>query len=207
VTENVNEGTDTVQSSITYTLGANLENLTLTGSAAIKGTGNTLDNIIVGNIGANTLTGNNGKDILDGNGGNDTLAGGDGSDTYVFRRTDGKDIINETAGIAGDIDTVKMTGDISAAEPVIVKQNNDFYLFVDANNYMKIANQFKNANYGLERLEVSDGYYVTRQDIDNIVSTMVAINNDPGMDIIQKYNAMMNDQTYISILAQSWHQG
>ncbi|MBU1711919.1 MAG: hypothetical protein KKD47_02330, partial [Proteobacteria bacterium] len=206
ITEYDNEGTDIVNSSVTYTLGANIENLTLTGSSAIKGTGNTLDNIIIGNSGANTLSGNNGNDSLDGNGGNDTLTGGNGSDTYIYRRTDGKDIINETAGIAGDSDIVKMTDGISAVEPVIVKQNNDLYLFVDANNYVKVASQFQNENYGIERLEVSDGYYITRQDIDNIVSTMIAINNDPGMDIIQKYNAMMNDQTYTSVLAQSWHQ-
>jgi Ca2+-binding RTX toxin-like protein len=63
VTENVNEGMDTVQSSVTYMLAANVENLTLTGTAAINGTGNALDNILAGNSAANTLTGGTGNDI------------------------------------------------------------------------------------------------------------------------------------------------
>jgi Ca2+-binding RTX toxin-like protein len=69
-----------VQSSVTYTLGNNLENLTLTGTAAINGTGNTLNNVLTGNSGNNTLTGLAGDDTLNGGGGNDTLNGGDGND-------------------------------------------------------------------------------------------------------------------------------
>jgi Ca2+-binding RTX toxin-like protein len=75
ITEALSEGTDTVQSSISWTLGANLENLTLTGTAAIDGTGNALFNVLIGNSGNNSLNGG---------AGNDTLTGGLGSDQFVF---------------------------------------------------------------------------------------------------------------------------
>jgi Ca2+-binding RTX toxin-like protein len=75
VIENPNEGTDKVQSSISYGLTANVENLTLTGSAAISGTGNSLNNTIVGNSGNNVLSGGLGNDLL---------TGGSGADHFVF---------------------------------------------------------------------------------------------------------------------------
>src|SRR6185436_17442764 len=62
VVEAANEGTDTVQSSVSFTLGANVENLTFTGTGASDGTGNSLNNILTGNVGANVLTGGAGND-------------------------------------------------------------------------------------------------------------------------------------------------
>lgn len=84
ITENPNEGVDTVQSNITYTLGNNLENLALLGTVTIDGTGNALDNVIVGNKANNTLTGGAGNDTLDGGLGADRLIGGAGDDTYII---------------------------------------------------------------------------------------------------------------------------
>ncbi len=99
-TEAINSGTDLVQSSVTWTLGANLENLTLTGTAAINGTGNEFDNIITGNASANILNGGAGNDVLIGGAGNDTLTGGVGNDSFVFSTGFGKDTITDfTAGL------------------------------------------------------------------------------------------------------------
>jgi Ca2+-binding RTX toxin-like protein len=93
VTEAANEGSDTAESSITYMLGVNVENLTLTGTAAINGTGNALNNVLIGNSAANTLRGGVGNDRLDGGLGSDTMAGGAGNDTYVVNQTG--DVVTE----------------------------------------------------------------------------------------------------------------
>jgi serralysin len=93
--ENSGEGTDTVQSSLNWTLAANFENLTLTG-AAVTGTGNAENNVITGNALANTLTGGDGNDTLAGNDGADTLVGGLGLDT--IQGGAGDDIISYAIG-------------------------------------------------------------------------------------------------------------
>ncbi|WP_189836413.1 putative Ig domain-containing protein [Sulfuriferula multivorans] len=100
ITENLNEGTDLVQSSVTYTLAANVDNLTLTGTTAINGTGNTLDNVLTGNSAANTLAGGAGNDRLVGGAGADTMQGGTGNDTFVVDVA--TDIVTENANEGSD---------------------------------------------------------------------------------------------------------
>jgi Ca2+-binding RTX toxin-like protein len=84
VTELSGEGADTVRTNLSsYTLGANIENLTYTGNSTLSGTGNGLANAITGGTGNDTLDGGAGNDVLDGAGGNDTLTGGTGDDSLV----------------------------------------------------------------------------------------------------------------------------
>ena len=80
IIEAANSGIDTVRASVSWTLGNYLNNLSLTGTNAINGTGNDLNNKITGNAANNSLNGGNGNDTLTGSGGNDTLDGGNGSD-------------------------------------------------------------------------------------------------------------------------------
>lgn len=122
LTESANQGTDTVQSTVSYTLKTNFENLTLfsTTISNINGTGNSINNIIIGNSGNNTLdgqagddsllgfTGNDillgqiGNDTLDGGTGNDTLYGNEGNDTYVVDAMG--DVVIEGVGVNEGID-------------------------------------------------------------------------------------------------------
>ncbi len=105
ITELLAEGDDTVLASATYSLlakAANVESLTLSGTSAINGTGNALNN---------TLTGNSAANVLDGGAGNDTLIGGAGNDTYVVDNA--ADWIAELA--AGGLDLVQSSLTLSLA--------------------------------------------------------------------------------------------
>jgi len=92
--EAVGGGLDTVLASLTWALGTEVENLTLTGTMAIDATGSTKNNLLVGNLAANTLDGGTGAD---------TMTGGMGSDTYIVDNTG--DQTNEL--VSGGLDTVK----------------------------------------------------------------------------------------------------
>jgi Ca2+-binding RTX toxin-like protein len=108
IIEALNEGTDSVQSGVTFTLSDYVENLTLTGKGLINGTGNNQGNIITGNTAANTLNGGLGTDTLDGGAGNDTLSGGDGADIFRFSTALGKVNIDTITDFATGIDRIDL---------------------------------------------------------------------------------------------------
>ncbi|MCT8632310.1 Ig-like domain-containing protein [Glaesserella parasuis] len=99
ITENADEGDDTVLSAVNFDLTTltNVENITLIGTTANAATGNALNNTLVANNIGNTLTGGVGDDRLVGGLGADTLIGGEGSDTFVFNTT-----------LNGKIDTIDL---------------------------------------------------------------------------------------------------
>jgi Ca2+-binding RTX toxin-like protein len=93
-----------MSSSISLTLAANVENLSLSGTAAINATGNQQANTLLGNAAANVLTGGLG---------NDALTGGLGNDTYVFARGYGTDTVTDTDATAGNQDVLSFLAGVN----------------------------------------------------------------------------------------------
>ncbi|TAL41658.1 MAG: hypothetical protein EPN89_18780, partial [Methylovulum sp.] len=125
---------DRVDSSVSYPLGANLENLRLTGTVAINGAGNDLNNSLAGNVAANRLTGGNGDDKLIGGLGRDDLTGGLGADEFKFSSV-------EESGIDTTIrDTIR---DFSTGEGDKINLS-----VIDANMVLKGNNAFTSITVG-----------------------------------------------------------
>lgn len=101
VTENINEGYDILFSTITYTLQENTEDLYLTGSLNINGTGNDLTNYLAGNSAENILDGAAGNDTINGWAGADTMIGGKGNDRYYIDNAG--DIVTEATSNGYDV--------------------------------------------------------------------------------------------------------
>jgi Ca2+-binding RTX toxin-like protein len=122
------DGIDTVQSIFSYTLGEEIENLELTGNASIRGSGNILDNTLIGNSGDNFLQGFAGNDTIIAGAGNDTLIGGEGSN-YLTGGSGADFFVFDTVPIIGQVDIVT---DFNAAEDTIQLNVEIFTRFISA---------------------------------------------------------------------------
>lgn len=177
VTENSNEGVDTVESNVTWTLGANLENLILTGGAALNGTGNNLDNEIVGNAGANSLTGAAGHDRLDGMAGADTLTGGTGNDTYILGRGYGSDTVVENDSAVANTDAVQFLGGVSANQLWFRKisgTNNLEVSIIGTADKVTMKDWYLGSAYHVEQFKTSDGKMLLDSQVQNLVNAMAS---------------------------------
>lgn len=159
ITELANEGTDTVESSITHTLSAHVERLMLTGSGNLNGTGNELDNQLFGNDGDNQLSGLAGSDYLDGKLGADRMIGGAGDDTYVVDNigdrvvelsNGGNDIVRSSISfkLPANVENLLLTGtgDINAT-------GNDLDNTLTGNS----GNNVLNGGIGADTMKGADG--------------------------------------------------
>jgi trimeric autotransporter adhesin len=147
VVEAADEGIDTVQSSISYSLLENVENLTLTGNGALSGTGNALANTITGNAGNNILDGGAGNDTLNGGAGADSMYGGLGDDTFIVDNVGDMVVEAEGAGIDIVMSSVSYALD-GNIENLTLTGNDDIVGTGNALDNVIIGNTGKNTLYG-----------------------------------------------------------
>ena len=202
VTEAANSGFDTVRSSVTHTLAANVENLTLTGTGALNGTGNALSNRLIGSAGVNALTGAAGADYLEGAGGNDTLAGGAGNDTYMLARGYGTDTIQENDTTSANLDIAKFAADISANQLWFRKISSNLEVSViGTNDKFLVSNWYSGSRYQVERFEAGDGKATTSSQVQNLVQAMASF-SPPAMGQTQM---PVNYQSQLAnVIAANW---
>lgn len=198
VVELAGEGYDKVKSSISYTLGANLEEGQLLGSAAINLTGNELNNVLTGNDGNNTLIGGAGNDTLNGGAGIDTMIGGSGNDTYILDQAEELALIQEADETGRDLLDIQY----NAAQNAVVNLSQSNLQYVEsvrltgAGAFTVTGNALDNKLFGNADANVLDGgagvdtltggagddIYV----IDNIGDTIVEL-ADEGRDQVKSW--------------------
>jgi Ca2+-binding RTX toxin-like protein len=165
VVENAGEGTDEVISSVSHTLGAHVENLTLTGTANLSGIGNALSNLLAGNASANVLDGGAGNDTLDGGGGDDTMLGGAGDDTYRFYSGGGVVSIVDSSGT----DQLVFGGDILASAVTASRTGSQVTLAVSATDSLTF-DETAPGQYSVETVSFEGGPVWQAVDIRRMVN-------------------------------------
>lgn len=201
VIENPGSGVDTVKSSLTYSLGPNVENLELLPDSAfawfdanIDGTGNNLDNTLKGNDAANTLSGLGGDDTLSGNDGDDNLAGGDGNDvlgggrgddfleggdgndSYHYWFRDDNDEISEIGGYDQLwLENISLQDIVAAGQggtdDLVIEIDIPFYLGL--NDTITIDHWYQSPAYRIEEISI-DGLLLSGDDFIGLVQLIQA---------------------------------
>ncbi|MBQ4855820.1 calcium-binding protein [Rhodanobacter sp. B2A1Ga4] len=183
VVEVADEGVDTIQSSVSYTLPAHVERMELSGSASVDGFGNALDNELIGNSGSNRLEGQDGDDVLLGNGGNDTLVGGAGNDQL----DGGYGVDQMTGGIGDDTYVVDTESD------VIVEQVGEGFDVVNAHSSYSLSGNIEK----LVLVEGSGAWQGTGNSSDNTILGNSSSNRLDGGTGADTLTGGLGDDTYV----------
>lgn len=183
VTELANAGIDTVRSAVTLTLAANVENLTLAGSTAINGTGNALNNVLLGNSGVNVLAAAEGDDSYDGAAGNDTYTDTSttSNDTYRWGIGSGLDVLTDSGGA---LDHVDLFAGITASQLRFTRNVNNLELSLLGNalDKLTINGWYASAANQIEEFRLSDGSAVLASQVDSLIAAMATFSAASSAD-------------------------
>ncbi len=212
IVEGLFEGIDTVYASVSHSLSENVETLTLTGAAAIDGSGNDGPNTINGNQsdnrlsgggGNDTLYGGAGSDTLDGGADNDWLDGGVGSDIYLFDRGSGEDRINEadrSTAARASLDVVILGAGIRQDDLHVSRNRWDDLILnvVGSPDQLRLSGWFSDAGSAIEQIRFHDGTAWDPGKL-NELSAMATRHDDylVGTRAADRLEGLAGDDTYV----------
>lgn len=194
VTELSNEGSDIVQSSISYVLGANVESLVLLGgSGNINGTGNSINNTLVGNSGNNVLIGGAGIDLI---------LGGAGNDTYYWGLGDGQDTIIDSDAAVGNTDILNVYAGVARDQLWFKHVGNNLEVsIIGTADKVTINNWYSGSNNYVEQIKTATGDVLSSSNVENLVAAMAVFSSRPaGATTLTPAELTALD----SVIAASW---
>jgi Ca2+-binding RTX toxin-like protein len=187
VVESAGNGIETVRSSVTYALPANVENLTLVGNAAINGTGNALDNVLAGNGAANVLT------------------GGTGNDTYVFDPGWGQDVVSENDLTPGNSDVVLFRASVHPLDLVLSRTTSSLAIALHgANDTVTEQAWYNGKAYQAEVIQTGDGSKLLSNQVDLLIQAMASYTASTGLTWDQAIDQRPQDVE--TVLAGYWQR-
>ena len=199
---------------ITFSDGSTLNTNDVNALAITKGTENsdwlfgidTLGDNFYGMGGNDGIYSYGGNDFLSGGTGDDFMEGGSGSDTYLFNKGDGKDTINEWASWnSSDVDSVKFGNGITSNDVSFILSGTNLLIQYGQNDTIKVANTYNNASSSpIERIELSNGSYLTNNDMNLIIQQMSAYAVDKGISLTSNSD-IQNNQALMQIVNSGWH--
>jgi Ca2+-binding RTX toxin-like protein len=170
------------------------------GTAAINGTGNSLNNTITGNSANNVLSSAGGSDMLRGGQGNDTVNGGGGNDIFQFGRGEGQDLVQDNNGTA---DKILYDAGINPLDLVISRQANDLRLTIHgSSDQITVQNWYTSSVNRTETIQAGNGQTLLSTRVDQLIQAVAQFTTDTGLSwdqgIVQQPDAVQ------TVLAASW---
>ena len=181
--------------------------------ATITFTVATGNDALIGGVGNDTLYAEEGDDFLSGGKGEDYLRGGLGNDTYFFSKGDDKDTVYDSKPSKsflwfnldkpnGGEDKIVFAKDVSKEDVSFYMKSGDLFLQYAENDSLIIKNQ-DNESSQIEKIELSDGNYLTNDDIDLVVQQINAYGSQNGIWHIDN-QTIQNNVELMNIVSSAW---
>lgn len=155
------------------------------------------DNTITSDTCSNVITSGSGNDFIWSGGGNNTINGGAGDDVYMFNPAAGNNIINDSDGY--DL-VVFDTNEVSKSN-IAVYLDSSNNLVID---YGSTGSQSVVTGSGIDRIQLTDGEYMSATDINALIQNMAAYANNNSIEFTG-INDVKNNQDLMTMVANSWH--